>query len=86
MLGAVSWEIIHWPELRCLFLAGGRSQQFSSLVWRSSGTLVQIYKSQGVGTALWVPLALGQALAVPMVVKELSQCTNTYWSEGKELF
>lgn len=51
MLGAVNWEIIHWPELRCLFLAGGRrqqSQQFSSLVWRCSATLVQIYKSQDV--------------------------------------
>lgn len=49
-----------------------------------SAALLQIFKSWDMGTALWVPLALGQTLEVHIVVKEPSQFTSTYWSEAKE--
>lgn len=69
-------------------LEAGASRASSSPPW-CGGTvrfinLLQIYKPQDVGAALWVLLALGQAYAVHIVVKQPSQCTNTCWCEGEE--
>lgn len=85
VLGTVNWEIVSLARAEVLvpyaaWAAGSRSQQsqkFSSLVWRNCGCLIQIYKTQDAGTTLWVPLALGQTLAVHKAVKELIQCTST---------
>lgn len=76
------WEIIHWPELRCLFLTLQEPAVFLPGV-EDSASLLQIFKSWDMGTALWVPLALDQTLEVHIVVKEPSQFTSSYWSEAK---